>query len=46
MEYYKTKFVYITNYSSKYLNKINYEYFETHMIMPWLNQVSPFKIGV
>lgn len=35
MEYHKTKYVYIANYSSNYLNKTNYEYFETHMIMPW-----------
>jgi hypothetical protein len=33
MEYHKTKSVYITNYSPNYLYKINYEYFETHMIM-------------
>jgi hypothetical protein len=38
MEYHKTESIYITIYSSNYLNQTDYEYFETHMIMPWWNQ--------
>jgi hypothetical protein len=44
MEYHKTKSIYITIYSSNYLNQTDYEYFETHMIMPWWNQTPTIQI--
>jgi hypothetical protein len=39
MWYNKTKLIYITLNSSNYLNKINYDHFETLMIMSWWNQI-------
>jgi hypothetical protein len=44
MRYNKTKLIYITLNSSNYLNKNNYDHFETLMIMPWWNQIESFII--